>query len=393
MNTESPPLNAAEIGERLRRARDNAQVTQASAAAAIEVARTTIIAIEQGTRKPRLAELQKLAFLYGTSVNALLRSEAVQVDLVPRFRRDHDAGGEVADAAALLNNLVKAEVELENLLGVQRLRNDPPERPLLPGDVYAQAERDAQDLRQWLGLGSGPIRDMVSLLELELGLRVYVRHLSGKVSGLYAFDERVGGCILLNASHKKYRRAQTGAHELGHYISARAAPDALLEGGEENSREERYAVMFARAFLTPARAVALKFRDITAGSNQLNRRHVILLAGFFGVSREAMVRRLEELKLVRGGSWDWFVANGGITDEQVRDVLGDAAFLDQEKVDAARPVSARMGVLASEAWRRDFLSEGQLANLLQIDRVEARDLIDTYETEGGAASGALDLPS
>ncbi len=52
-----------------------------------------------------------------------------------------------------------------------------------------------------------------------------------------------------------------------------------------------------------------------------------------------------------------------------------------------------MGVLASEAWRCDFLSEGQLANLLQIDRVEARDLIDTYETEGGAANGALDLPS
>jgi hypothetical protein len=152
-------------------------------------------------------------------------------------------------------------------------------------------------------------------------------------------------------------------------------------------------MMFARAFLTPARAVALKFRDITAGAKELTRRHVILLAGFFGVSREAMVRRLEELKLVRPGSWDWFVADGGITDEQVRDVLGDTAFLDQEKVDAARPVSARMGVLASEAWRRDFLSEGQLATLLQIDRIDARDLIDTYEAEGGAASGALDLPS
>ncbi len=393
MSINSSHLNAAEIGERLRRARDNAQVTQASAAEAIGVARTTIIAIEQGTRKPRLVELQKLAFLYGTSINTLLRNEAVQIDLVPRFRHDHDAGSEVAEAAALLNNLVKAEVELENLLGVRRLRNDPPERPLLPGDVYAQAERDAQDLRQWLGLGSGPIQDMVSLLELELGLRVYVRRLPAKVSGLYAFDERVGCCILLNASHKKYRRAQTAAHELGHFISARSAPDALLEGDDKNSREERYAMVFARAFLTPARAVTLKFRDITAGSNQLNRRHVILLAGFFGVSREAMVRRLEELKLVRAGSWDWFIANGGITDEQVRDVLGDTAFLDQEKIDAARPVSARMGVLASEAWRRDFLSEGQLANLLQIDRVEARDLIDTYETEGGAANGALDLPS
>jgi Zn-dependent peptidase ImmA (M78 family)/DNA-binding XRE family transcriptional regulator len=393
MSIDYSRLTPAEIGDRLRSAREQAQVTQASAAGAIEVARTTLVAIEQGSRKPRIAELQKLAYLYGTSVNALFRNEAVQVDLVPRFRRDHDADSEVSEAAALLNNLVRAEVELENLLGVRRHRNDPPERPLLLGDVHAQAEHDAQDLRQWLGLGSGPVQDIVSLLELELGLRVYVRRLPGKVSGLYAFDERVGGCVLLNASHKKYRRSQTAAHELGHFISARGVTDALLEGDDENSREERYAMVFARAFLTPARAVALKFNDITAGSNQLNRRHVILLADFFGVSREAMVRRLEELKLVRRGSWDWFTSNGGISDEQVRDVLGEAAFVDQEKVDAARPVSVRMGVLASEAWRRDFLSEGQLANLLQIDRVEARDLIDTYEAEGGDAGGALDLPS
>jgi Zn-dependent peptidase ImmA (M78 family) len=321
-----------------------------------------------------------------------LRSEAVQVDLVPRFRRDDDADEEVSVAASLLNNLVRAEVELENLLGVRRRRNDPPERPLLPGDVNAQAEHDAQELRQWLGLGSGPIQDVISLLELELGLRVYVRRLPAKVSGLYAFDKQIGGCILLNASHKKYRRAQTAAHELGHFVSARGAPDALLEGEETSSREERYATAFARAFLTPARAVALKFHDLTAGANQLNRRHVILLANFFGVSREAMVRRLEELKLARRGSWDWFAENGGISDAQVREVLGDQAFVDQERIDAAKPVSSRMGVLASEAWRKDLLSEGQLANLLQIDRIDARDLIDAYAAEGGTTSGALDLP-
>ncbi len=170
MNIDYSRLTPAEIGDRLRRAREHAQVTQASAAAAIEVARTTLVAIEQGSRKPRIAELQKLAYLYGTSVNALFRNEAVQVDLVPRFRRDHDADSEVSEAAALLNNLVRAEAELENLLGVRRHRNDPPERPVLPGDVHAQAERDAQDLRQWLGLGSGPVQDIVSLLELELHL-------------------------------------------------------------------------------------------------------------------------------------------------------------------------------------------------------------------------------
>lgn len=393
MSSDQQKLSAVEIGDRLRRAREDAGSTQASAASAIDVARTTIVAIEQGTRKPRVAELQRLAHLYGISLNTLLRKEAVQVDLIPRFRRDASASDEVSAAAALLSSLVKAEVELEDLLGIGRRRSEPPERPLLPGDVTVQAEQDAQELRRWLGLGSGPIQDILSLLDIGMGLRVFVRDLPAKVSGLYAYDENVGGCILLNAQHNKARRNQTASHEVGHYISVRKTSDAMLEGDDLNSREERYAAAFAKAFLTPARPVSEKFAHITAGASQLTRRHVITLAHYFGVSREAIVRRLEELKLVRPGTWDWFEENGRITDAQAREVLGDAIAVDEEKADAINPVSSRMAALASEAWRKELLSEGQLANLLHIDRLEARVLIDQYRSEGTEADGALDLPT
>lgn len=374
-------LSPQEVGERLRVAREAAKVTQAAAAAALDVARTTVVAIEQGQRRAKLDELQRLASLYGVSLNALLRREAVQVDLKPRFRRMGEQNDGVEDAVTLLTNLVQAELELEDLLGVQRARNDPPERPLLPGDVVLQAEHDAAELRQWLGIGQAPIHDIVSLLELQLGVRVFVRRLPAKVSGLYAYDEAAGPCILLNAAHPRERRAQTGAHELGHLVSTRRAPDALYDGSPEASREERYANAFARAFLTPARAVMAMFRDVTAGSSSLTRRHVIVLAHAFGVAREAMVRRLEELGLTKAGTWDWFVHNGGITNEQARQVLGDAWSVDARKADAARPVSLRLGLLAREAWKKDLLSEGQLAGLLQLDRVEIRELIDAFEDE------------
>jgi Zn-dependent peptidase ImmA (M78 family) len=287
----------------------------------------------------------------------------------------------VEAAVALLTNLVQAELELEDLLGVRRSRNDPPERPLMPGDVVLQAEHDAAELRQWLGIGQAPIHDIVSLLELQLGVRVFVRRVPAKVSGLYAYDEAAGPCILLNAAHPRERRAQTGGHELGHLVSTRRAPDALYDGSPEASREERYANAFARAFLTPARAVMAMFRDVTAGSTQLTRRHVIVLAHAFGVAREAMVRRLEELGLTKPGTWDWFDHNGGITNEQARLVLGDAWSVDARKADAARPVSLRLGMLAREAWKKNLLSEGQLAGLLQLDRVEIRELIDAFEDE------------
>lgn len=385
-------VSPAEVGERLRIARESAGISQANAAASIDVARTTLVAIEQGQRRVRMSELQQLARLYGTSVNALLRQEAIQVDLAPRFRKLAGSSDTAVDAAAkLLADLAKAEVELENLLGFKRVRNYPPERPILRGDVRAQAELDAMELRQRLGLGVSPVPDIVTLLEMELGVRVYVRRFDGKISGLFAYDEALGPCILLNANHPRDRRTQSAAHECGHFVSTRREPEILHNHEPENSREERYANAFGRAFLTPARGVTQKFQEVTAGSDRLSRRHVIVLAHFFGVSREAIVRRLEELGLVKPGTWDWFQSNGGITDEQARQVLGDLSIPDAYKAEADRPTTLRLNLLAAEVYRKGLLSEGQLARLLQLDRVELREILGGAEAEGSEADGVANL--
>ena len=388
-------LNPVDVGKRLRIARETAGMTQARAAASIEVARTTLVAMEKGQRVVRAAELLPLARLYGTSVNALLRRESVYVDLVPRFRKLPECKDEASDKAVrLLADLVRAEVELENMLGITRHRDYPPERPLLPGDVRAQADSDATELRQKLGLGSAPVRDLMSLLELDLGIRVYVRRLDAHVSGLFAYDERVGACILLNGNHPRERRAQSAVHELGHFVSTRLVPDLASDRKTENSREERYANAFGRAFLTPARTVMQRFRDVTQGASHLTRRHVIVLAHTFGVSREAMVKRLEELNLTIPGTWDWFEANGRITNEQARQVLGDVTGTgtDIDPIDAKRPTTLRLNLLAAEAWRQGLLSEGQLARLLHLDRVALREILDGVEVEGIDADDAPKLP-
>lgn len=385
-------LADSEIGERLRLARELAKVTQAAAAKAIDVARTTIVAIEQGQRRARMDELQKLAAIYSTSANAILRREAVHLDMVPRFRKlPQSDDSEIEDSARLLNTLVRAEVELENMLGVNRTRNYPPERPILPGDVRAQAEQDSQDLRDWLGLGAGPILDIISILDIQLGIRVYIRPLHSKVSGLFAYDETAGACILLNASHPANRQRQTGMHELGHFSSTRRQAEVLIEDEKSSSREERYANCFARCFLTPARAVRQQFAEITAGQSHLTRRHIILLAYAFGVSREAMGRRLEELRLAKEGTWDWFVANGEISDEQAREVLGVLPDRYLNVAAAQGPVPPRLGLLAREVWRRGFYSEGQLARLLQLDRYETRMVLDGVELEESEANELIKL--
>jgi Zn-dependent peptidase ImmA (M78 family)/DNA-binding XRE family transcriptional regulator len=386
-------IDLTATAKRLKLARERAGIRQSDAAVGIGVARTTIVAIEQGQRRLRVNEIQQLARLYGTTVNALLHQESIHVDLAPRFRKLANSSSAAADEAVkLLCNLASAEAELENLLGVKRIRNFPPERPLLGGDLRAQAEQDSLELRQHLGLGVSPVPDIVTLLELELGVRVYIRRLDSMISGLFAYDEALGPCMLLNANHPRDRRTQSAAHECGHFVSARSDPDILHADVSDGSREERYANTFGRAFLMPARAVMQKFQETVMGSGILSRRHIIILAHFFGVSREAMVRRLEELSLTKDGTWDWFQANGGISDQQESQVLGDLNPLDVQRLESDRPTTLRLNLLAAEAYRQELLSEGQLSHLLSLDHVETRQILDSLLNEGKGADGVKILP-
>ena len=105
-----------------------------------------------------------------------------------------------------------------------------------------------------------------------------------------------------------------------------------------------------------------------------------------------MVRRLEELDLTKLGTWDWFVANGGITDAQARQVLGDLVAIDTDRLQADRPTTLRLNLLAAEAWQQDLLSEGQLARLLRLDRITVREMLDNVGLEGSEADGMPKLP-
>jgi len=366
------------IGERLRAARSNAGLTQQKAADDLKLARTTLVGIEKGERRVRADEFRAMVALYGISVNDFFQRGEVAAELVPRFRAGYGASAEAAiEAARLLNDLAIAEYELERVLGMPLRRDYPPERRIGPGDIRDQAEDAALDTRQRLGLGLSPINDMVSLLEREVGVRVFVQPLrSGAISGLFAFDETIGACILLNRNHPRERRALTAAHEYAHFLSTREQPDVLWEQPHgAQSREEKFAAAFAPAFLMPAAAIRRGFDDLRREAGRFSPRHLILLAHQFNVSNEALCRRLEDLGLVPAGTWE-SLKGRGFSGELVREVLGDRARV-QETV-----VSPRIWYLASEAYRRDLLSEGQIAKRLGMDRVDVRKMLDSTVVDG-----------
>jgi Zn-dependent peptidase ImmA (M78 family)/DNA-binding XRE family transcriptional regulator len=366
-----------DIGKRLRAARSNAGLTQQKAADDLKLARTTLIAIEKGERRIRADEFRAMVDLYGISVNTFFQSSCSAVEFVPRFRALQGVGDQAtAEAARLLSDLAIAEFELERILHMPLRTDYPPERRIGAGDIREQAEDAALDARQRLGLGLSPINDIVSLLELEVGIRVFIQPLKGAISGLFVFDETVGACILLNRNHPRERRAMTAAHEYAHFLSARQQPDVLSEqtrGADKSgspAREEKFATAFASSFMMPAAAIRRRFEDLRREAGRFSPRHLILLAHQFNVSEEALCRRLEELGLVRAGMWE-SLQGRGFSGDLVREVLGDKALVPET------PVSPRIWYLASEAYRRDLLSEGQIARRLGMDRVSVRAMLDS----------------
>lgn len=388
-------LSAQEIGRRLRIARENAGIRQDEAAQIIGMSRPTLVSIEKGVRRVRIQEIQMLTRHYGVSVNTLLRREAVHTDLMPRFRKLRETeNAHTTEAILLFNDLIKADVEMENILGIQRRKNYPQARGINEGDVVTLAEKHAKELRDWLGLGPGPIADIFSVIELGLGIRLYQRRLSSRsrVAGLFTYDESVGACILLNANHPLPRRIQSAAHELGHFYGTRQTPEVLEDDEKFLSRDERYANAFGRAFITPAESFSESFRQLKEITGKVTRRLIILLAQQYNISRQACCLRLEELGLVKKGTWAWFENNGGITDEHVREVLKEMTDRpDPAKNDADRPISHRLSLMAHAAWKRGLMSEGQLAELLKVSRVELRGLVDQIELEERETDGLLKL--
>lgn len=72
-------------------------------------------------------------------------------------------------------------------------------------------------------------------------------------------------------------------------------------------------------------ALSAAFQAHTAGQSNFTRRMAIALAHMDGTTPRQLVIRCERLGLLKQGSWDWFAHYGGITREQIAEVLGSGA--------------------------------------------------------------------
>lgn len=368
-------LNPRQLGERLKDARKARGLTQELVATKLGILRTTLVAIEKGSRRVTAGELIEMARMYGRSVSDFVSQRANKEPLVPQFRlppgQQNVNESDLSDAAAELEGLARDYVELEAIDGTVRGSNFPPVYALeVPGVSPEQrGEEVAAEERTRLGLGDGPIADLRSLLEEAVGLRVFYFDLPPKVGGLFACNDDLGACVAINRKHPTPRANWSLAHECGHFLTTRYVADVSFTRDHWGKlAAEKFADSFAKNFLMPRMGVARRLSEtVKAHGKGATVGDVMSLAHFYQVSAEAMFRRLEELKRVPFGTWEKLREKHGSKPEQSRTALGLSIGPRQPML----PLRYRL--LAQSAYEvKEQLTEGQLARKLRTDRVSAR---------------------
>jgi Zn-dependent peptidase ImmA (M78 family)/DNA-binding XRE family transcriptional regulator len=367
-------LDPRELGQRLKTARAAAGLTQEQAARQLGFARTTLVAVERGDRRVAPEELVGLCELYNVLPGRLLRPDTVHPEFSVQFRRETTADDTQALAIApLLQELAARYVELERLLDKPLEPLYPKAYRLNPGLLEEQAEDLAAELRSHIGIGNSPIPDALSLLESELKIRLFVVPLPSRISGAYAYHPTVDACILINANHPKVRQNWTAGHELGHFMTDRQTMEIIEEEFHSHTREDRFANLFAGAFLMPASTLRKRYREVCESEGKFSARSLVYLAEGFYVSTQAMSLRLEQIGLFAKGTYEMLKQRG------VLKSLNQSPLGIQDAMESPRFLP-RYTWIALEAYEKELVSEGELARMLRIGRIEAREIIDSLAT-------------
>jgi Zn-dependent peptidase ImmA (M78 family)/DNA-binding XRE family transcriptional regulator len=383
------------LAARLRAARESSGLTQAQAASELGVSRPLLIAIEKGTREPSSEEIVRLAEIYGRPVGELLRTAPPPIAIGARFRAalaSAPDAGELTDVVSQLEHQADNYIDLLRRAGTEAPGRYPSARSISHLDPGQAGEDLATEERNRLGLGDGPIRQLREVLEIEVGLRVFLLPLPRQVAGLFVYVDELGGCIGVNISHPSERRHWTMAHEYAHYLATRDRAEVTPVSHRRQPPEtERFADAFAANFLMPRSGLSRRFHELRRSSRggKVTPATLVQLAHAYGVSVQALTLRLEDLRLIAPGTWDRLLDN----DFQPRAAARLLGLATAERSAEALPLHYRL--LAVQLYADGEITEPQLARYLGTDIVGARrayqKLTETQDVADDGSPQIVDL--
>jgi len=332
----------------------------------------TLSAIEKGVRRISAHELIMMARLYGRNLDYFLGSD-VASDPLPLWRKTTKTDVHYIQRQFL--SFLENYSNLENLLGLKRRWKDIQknyDRDDFSVNGFEQAGKLGAEIHIFLDLGSRPSLNLLNVLENKLRFKILHMPLEDGVSGASVVDNALGVGILINANDAPWRRNFDLAHELFHIITWNVFSPEEIGNGTTRTRPEQYADIFASSLLLPENHLRDALKEISA-DNEFRLIDIIELAKDFGVSTEAILWRLVNLKVLKKS--------------QTQKVLGSPNFRDLDRnmrlslhaKDRPSKFPSRFISLACRCLMEGKISRGTFAEYLEIDRSE----IDDYLAAAG----------
>ena len=384
-------IDVSVLGRSLQEARKKRGLTQEDAASVIQVARTTITAIEKGERRIKPGELIKLSQAYGRQVSEFVRQRPAIQPFQAQFRgplaRTEKDAEQIVQSINELEELCRNYLELETITAVPMVKNYPAEYKIYGLSPEQAGEGVAVQERNRLGLGDGPLPILRDILEEDVGLRVFYLPLaSSKFSEIYSYSDELGGCVVVNSLHPEERRRWSLAHGYAHFLAHRSTSVvAAYEGYERFPANERFADSFAQNFLMPAEGLKRRYYDRHLAKGKVTPADLCILAHYYGVSVEALTRRLEDLRLLPAGTWERLQ----VSEFKVRAAQQELG-LDRIPAHDDR-LPKRYQHLALHAFSQGLISEGQFARFMGLSRMQSRRVAELFNQEVSLLLSDVDL--
>jgi len=329
----------------------------------------TLSAIEKGARKINAHELIIIARLYARSLDYFLESE-VAPDPVPLWRKTAETDTNRVQRRFL--SFLEKYTNLEHLLGLKRKWKDIQknyDRDDFSVDGFERADKLGAEIHNFLDLGSRPSSNLLYVLENKLRFKILHIPLGDGVSGASIVDNTLGVGILINANDAPWRRNFDLAHELFHVITWNVFSPEEIGNGTKKTRPEQYADIFASSLLLPEAHLLDTLKE-TITDNEVRIIDIIEVAKDFGVSTEAILWRLVNLKILKKSQ-----AQKVLDNQEFRDLDHNMRRKLYNK-DRPSKFPSRFISLACRCLMEGKISRGSFAEYLEIDRAEIDDYLE-----------------
>lgn len=371
-------MSRMELADRLKRAREAAGLTLSDAALRLGFQNyQTLSSIEKGEREVKANELILFGKTYFCNLNSLLLGSEVAPPAVHFLWRKAPVGENKLEIEALIKHRIEQYQLLEDLLGLES-KGTGTVLQISPEDIRTNYAIDslANSISKMFDIGSRPAFALQKVMEQMLRIKILFVELSDFGSAASTIHPKFGSSIVVNSEEAPWRINFTLAHELFHILTWDiCSPSEMERNGLLFGDIEKKADRFASTLLLPESEVRTELVSRLT-DHKLTLSDVIDVAREFGVSTQALIYRMVTLQFIQWEQADTLVKSDELLrlDHRIRKCESDKY-----------PVSERFILLAVKCLRKGMLSRGKFAELLDIDRVDIDEVIESYgltESEG-----------